>query len=125
VPGQIGTVIDAMMAVASGLCRHFLCFTTFSESNRPSLRGQGGAEAVRGEPAWALPYGCASLVNWLALYATQYCSKYGVDPDFLGAIAVSTRAHAARNPAALYQEPLTLEAYCAARMVSSPFRLFD
>jgi acetyl-CoA acetyltransferase/uncharacterized OB-fold protein len=125
VPGQIGTVIDAMMAVASGLCRHVLCFTSFSQSNRPSLRGQASGEPVRGEPAWSLPYGCASPANWLALYASQYCARYGVDPDFLGAIAVSTRAHAARNPAALYQEPLTLDAYRAARLVSSPFRLFD
>jgi acetyl-CoA acetyltransferase/uncharacterized OB-fold protein len=125
VPGQIGTVIDAMMAVASGLCRHVLCFTSFAESQRPSLRGHHNAEPVRGEPAWALPYGCASPANWLALYASQYCAKYGVDPDFLGTIAVSTRAHAARNPAALFQEPLTMEAYRAARMVSSPFRLFD
>lgn len=125
VPGQIGTVIDAMMAVASGLCRHVLCFTSFSESNRPSLRGQDNAGAVRGEPAWALAYGCASPANWLALYTSQYCAKYGVDPDFLGAIAVSTRAHAARNPAAIYQERLTMDAYRAARMVSSPFRLFD
>ncbi len=125
VPGQIGTVIDAMMAVASGLCRHVLCFTSFSEKKRPSHRHGASGLKVQGEPAWALPFGCASPANWLALYASQYCAKYAVDADFLGAIAISARTYAARNPAALYRHPIDMETYRAARMISSPFRLLD
>ncbi len=125
VPGQAGVVVDAMMAVASGLCRHVLCFTSFSERNRPALRDVDGPERLHGEPAWFLPYGCASPVNWLALYASQYCAKYRVDPDFLGLIAINARMHALRNPLALYREPLDMGAYRAARMISSPFRLYD
>lgn len=125
VPGQIGTVIDAMMAVASGLCRHVLCFTSFSEKKRPSLRHGGSGATVQGEPAWSLPFGCGSPANWLALYASQYCAKYGVDADFLSAIAISARTHATRNPDALYRDPMDLETYRAARLISSPFRLLD
>jgi acetyl-CoA acetyltransferase len=125
VPGQIGTVIDAMMAVASGLCRHVLCFTSFSEKKRPSPVHGDSSVKVRGEPIWALPFGCASPANWLALYASQYCAKYAVDADFLGTIAISARTHAARNPNALYRDPIDMAAYRAARMISSPFRLLD
>lgn len=124
-PGQIGTVIDAMLAVASGLCRHVLCFTGFSESRRPSFRGTGNIEPVHHEAAWSLPFGCASPVNWLALYASHYCAKYGVDPDFLGHIAVNNRRHAGLNPNALFREPLSLDDYRNARPISTPFRLFD
>src|SRR5690606_37733975 len=55
VPGQAGALITAMMAVASGACRHVLCFTSFSESIRPAVRTGGRQERVRDELAWHLP----------------------------------------------------------------------
>ena len=44
-PGPGGSVIAAMLAVASGLCRHVLCFRTVWESTYATLglRGGGGA----------------------------------------------------------------------------------
>ena len=124
VPGQIGTVVDAMLAVSAGLCRHVLCFTAFTQHQRPIATGATDG-TVHGEPAWYVPYGCASPANWLALYASQYCARYGVDPTFLGHFAISARAHAARNPQALYRDPLDMEAYLASRLISSPLRLLD
>src|SRR5262249_2472950 len=35
------------------------------------------------------------------------------------------RTHAALNPAAIYRDPLTMEAYLNARMVTWPFGLYD
>jgi acetyl-CoA acetyltransferase/uncharacterized OB-fold protein len=124
VPGQIGTVVDAMLAVSSGLCRHVLCFTSFSQRQRP-IATVGSDGTVHGEPAWYVPFGCTSPANWLALYASQYCARYGVDPAFLGHFAISARAHAARNPQAHYRDPLDMDAYLASRMISSPLRLLD
>lgn len=122
-PGQAGTVIDAMLAVASGLCRHVLCFTSFAEMSRPSQRG--AVSRIGGELAWRLPFGAASPANWIALSASQYFARFGVDREILAPIAINARRNAAINPDALYREPIDLEAYYQARLISTPFGLLD
>jgi acetyl-CoA acetyltransferase len=124
VPGQIGAVMAGMLAVASGLCRHVLCFTSYASDRRP-VPAMSADGRVEGEPAWSLPFGCVSPANWLALYTSQYCARYGVDPMFLGHVAIASRAHAARNPLALHRDPLDMESYRASRIISSPLRLAD
>lgn len=123
VPGQAGTVITAMMAVASGLCRHVLCFTNFGQSARPAARATG--ERVSGELAWQLPFGAASPANWIALCAAHYMARFGASREMLGWIAINARANAARNPDAIYTTPLTMDDYLNARMIASPFGLYD
>jgi acetyl-CoA acetyltransferase/uncharacterized OB-fold protein len=125
VPGQTGTIIDAMLAVAAGLCRHVLCFTSFSEAGRPGFRDWASGARVTGEPRWSLPFGCASPANWLAIYAAHYMVRYRVDPDFLGWIAINARRNAALNPLSIYKDPLDMDAYLSSRVISSPFRLYD
>ena len=48
-PGPGGSVIAAMLAVASGLCRHVLCFRTVWESTYATLR-LGVAAAAAASP---------------------------------------------------------------------------
>jgi acetyl-CoA acetyltransferase len=43
----------------------------------------------------------------------------------LAQIALTGRAHAALNPRALVREPLSMDEYMSARMISSPLCLFD
>ena len=40
-------------------------------------------------------------------------------------MAVSTRYHASRNPAALYREPITIEDHQNSRMIADPLHLLD
>jgi acetyl-CoA acetyltransferase len=112
-----------MMAVASGLCRHVLCFTSFSEAARPAARVSG--PRVSGELAWQLPFGAASPANWIALYAAHYMARFGASREMLGWIALNARTNAADNPHAIYTAPLTMDDYMAARMIASPFGLHD
>lgn len=125
-PGQGGAVVAAMLAVASGLCRHVLCFRTVWESSFAALRlgGAGGARAS-GQSAWRMPFGALSAANWIAMNANQYLHRYGVPREMLGLIALNGRANAARNPAAIYREPMTMDDYLSARPITSPFGLFD
>ncbi len=124
VAGQTGNLQVAMLAVASGLCRHVLCFTNFAQAQRPSaLARQSGR--ITGELAWQLPYGAASPANWIALYASHYLHRFGVPREALAGIAIAARQHAARNPQALYQAALSLDDYLAARMIAWPFGLYD
>ena len=129
-PGQSGAVVNAMLAVASGLCRHVLCFRTVWETtsiawgNRQNT-GVGGGARISGEMEWRLPYGAMSAGNWIALMASHYFHRYGATREQLGWIPVTERAGAAHNPVAIYQEPMTIDDYLDARMITTPFGLFD
>jgi acetyl-CoA acetyltransferase/uncharacterized OB-fold protein len=125
-PGPGGSVIAAMLAVAGGLCRHVLCFRTVWESTFAALglRSRGGGR-VSGSPQWQAPYGALSAANWIAMNAHQYLHRYGATRDLLGWIAINGRANAARNPVAIYRQPMTMDDYLSARPITSPFGLYD
>ncbi len=128
-PGQIGAITTAMLAVASGLCRHVLCVRTVWEASHAALMRAGRypppISVASGMQEFRFPFGAISAAQWIALQAGHYMHRYGVGRDMLAAIAVTQRAGAARNPEALYRDPMTVEDYYAARMVSTPFGLYD
>jgi len=129
VPAQIGPVIAATMAVAAGLARHVLVYRTVSEATAAAGTGRlgigAGSRSIGGFGAYLIPYGAMSAANWLACYARRHMHEYGTTREQLAAIALAGRKHAALNPAAIYREPMTLDDYLAARMVSDPFGLYD
>ncbi|MET0902713.1 MAG: OB-fold domain-containing protein [Acidimicrobiales bacterium] len=125
-PGPGGSVIAAMLAVASGLCRHVLCFRTVWESTFAALRlGGGGGGRASGWMQWRAPFGALSAANWIGMNANQYLHRYGATREMLGWIAVNGRTNAARNPAAIYRDPMTMDDYFAARPITTPFGLYD
>jgi hypothetical protein len=76
---QLSAVIDAVMAVATGLARHVLVYRTVTEASvqeggrggigLPS-GGGGGGGGIRmgGEFAHQLPFGAYSAANWVGWY---------------------------------------------------------
>ncbi|ROO87474.1 acetyl-CoA acetyltransferase [Actinocorallia herbida] len=128
-PGQAGAIIAAMLAVASGLCRHVLCFRTVWESSHTALVRSGAWDApparATGMMEERAPFGAMSAAGWIAMQTSHYFHRYGGDRSMLGWVAVTERDGAARNPEAVYRDPLTLDDYFAARMVSTPFGLYD
>jgi acetyl-CoA acetyltransferase len=136
-PGQLGAVIDACTAVATGLCRHVLVFRSVWEGTAQGKGGRagigvggggGGGKGFRAEGAtmeFTLPFRSYSAANWIALFAQRHFHEYGTTREQLAQIALNARKNAARNPNAIYRDPMTLEDYLAARMISTPFCLFD
>jgi acetyl-CoA acetyltransferase len=128
-PGQNGSIISAMLAVAAGLCRHVLCFRTVWESTHSTLVRDGRwlPEQARatGMFEYRAPFGAMSAANWIGCNASHYLHRYGVTRETLGWIAVTERANAADNPEAVYRDPITMDDYLAARTVSTPFGLYD
>jgi acetyl-CoA acetyltransferase/uncharacterized OB-fold protein len=126
-PGPGGSIIAAMLAVASGLCRHVLCFRTVWESTFATLRlGSMGGPRVSGSLLeWRAPFGAMSAANWIGMNANHYLRRYGATREMLGYIALNDRANAARNPVAIYREPMTMDDYMNARPITSPFGLYD
>ncbi|WP_405624862.1 OB-fold domain-containing protein [Streptomyces sp. NBC_00016] len=130
VPGQIGSITAGMLAVAAGLCRHVLCFRTVWESSHSALVRSGRWQASSGGRATGMfefraPFGAMSAAQWIGCNASHYMHRYGVGREALGAIAVTARANAARNPEALHRDPMTLDDYFDARMITTPFGLYD
>ena len=131
-PGQLGAVINACSAIATGLARHVLCFRTVWESTaqgdgRRAGIGSGGGSGFRasGIMEWTLPFGAASAACWIAMFAQRHFHEYGTTREQLAQIALNARRNAGLNPAAIYREPMTLDDYFAARMITTPFCLFD
>lgn len=130
--GQIGPVIEACMAVTLGLANHVVVFRSVWESTAAQLAGGGRASTVLGaggalppQIAALAPYGAVSAVNWLAMPAMRYMHDYGMTRTQLAAIALNARANAGRNPDAVYRDPLSLDDYLTARMISEPLCLYD
>ena len=57
--------------------------------------------------------------------ASNHFHRYGTTRETLGWVALNQRANAAVNPNAIYREPLTMDDYLSARLISTPFGLYD
>jgi acetyl-CoA acetyltransferase len=133
--GQLGSVIDACLAVAAGLANHVLCFrsvwegTAQGDKGRAAVMpggggGRGGFKAS-GFMEWTLPFAAPSAAIWIAMFAQKHFHDFGTTREQLGWIAVNARRNAALNPKAIYRDPMSLDDYLAARIITTPFCLYD
>ena len=133
--GQMRAVHSAALAVAAGLARHVLVYRTVTEG---SAQGTGGRQGIGGGGGgggniprfggfmqWSIPYGAVSAANWLAMVAQRRMHEFGLTREQLGAIPINNRANAALNPKAIYTDPMSMDDYLAARMITTPLCLYD
>lgn len=125
--GPGGSVIAAVMAVATGMARHVLCFRTLWEATFSQLLKEGKAAPPGGMRTtnWQAPFGATSAAHTLALNAQRHFHRYGTTRETLGWIALNQRANAALNPTAIYRDPMTMADYLSARLITTPFGLYD
>lgn len=125
---QLGAVVAAATAVRAGLARHVICFRTVYEAaamSRPEEFPPLRREKVDGNSQWTAPFNALSAANWTAQYAMRHVKRFGLKREQLAQVALTDRTHAALNPRALVREPLTMDEYMSARMISTPLCLFD
>jgi len=128
ITSQLGAVVAAALAVKAGLARHVICFRTVYEAAamaRPDEYPPLRRDKVDGPSQWTAPFNAISAANWTAQYAMRHMKRYGLTREQLAQIALTDRANAALNPRALVREPLTMDEYMSARMVSTPLCLYD
>lgn len=127
--GQLGSVIKACMAVACGLARHVVCFRSVWEGSAQGGGGRAGIGAgipkAGGVQQWTLPFSAASAAIWVAMFAQRHFHEYGTTREQMAWIALNGRRNAALNPNAIYRQPMSLDDYLAARIISTPFCLLD
>jgi acetyl-CoA acetyltransferase len=128
-PAQLQAVVNAVMAVSMGLARHVLVYRTVTEA---TAQGSGGRQGIgvgggtaTGTSQWHVPFRAYSAANWLALYAQRHMHEFGTTERQMAQIALNGRRNASLNPKAVFRELLTIDDYLSARMITSPFRLYD
>ena len=141
--GLLTPVMSACMAVANGLARHVLVYRTVQMMGG-AIVGPDGAAPGRARPARPAGSGddppvvnvmgdmsallaahAYSAANWLAMHCRRHMHLYGTTKEQLGWLAVNSRRNAALNPRAVFREPMTMDDYLRARVVSTPFGLLD
>lgn len=127
--GQIGPAIEACMAVSLGLANHVVVYRSVWESTAQAAGGRAsvlfGGGKLPPQLEYLAPFGALSATNWLAMPAQRYMHEFGLTRQQLGTIAVNARSNAGRNPDAVYRDPMSMDDYLGARMISEPLCLYD
>jgi acetyl-CoA acetyltransferase len=121
----------AMGAVLSGQAKAVLCFRSLNGRSEARLGGSGRAgNGISGGlgsyDEFYVPYGLMTAGQTFAMMTQRHMIEYGTTAEHLAAVAITCRDHAQLTPHAMMRgKPMTLDDYLAARMISTPLRLFD
>jgi acetyl-CoA acetyltransferase len=127
---QILSVAIAVMAIEAGLASTVLCgygrdaWSRTHKSDEARVKNQTRPDDQHAQE-FGPEYGYFGAVAAHAFGAQRHMHEFGTTREQFAEIAVAFREHAARNPAAQIRKPLTVEDYFKARLIVSPFGLFD
>jgi acetyl-CoA acetyltransferase len=141
--GACAAVANAAMAVETGAAEAVVVYRSLCQGQfRRFGQGPGNIPGRVGPPriphvrkaaslleahvAFTMPFGMFSPPIAYAMVLRRHMHRFGTTVEQMGHVAVTTRAHAARNPRAVMGDrPMTMDDYLSSRLVSEPFRLFD
>jgi acetyl-CoA acetyltransferase len=111
----------AAMAIATGMATTVaLIYGTNQRSAGNRFRSAAGS----GSGSLEL-HGFHNIAGQGAMAFSRHAHLYGTTEEQLGWVAVTERAHAQLNPAAIFQAPLTIEDYLAEPYLVQPLRRSD
>lgn len=125
------TVMQAAMAVATGVATTVVAYRAFNERSgqRFGQVSRAAADQVNSsgvDNSFHYPVGIATPAATIALVAQRYMHEYGATSEDFGRIAVVDRKHAATNPKAWFHgRPITLDEHQASKWVVEPLHLLD
>lgn len=116
-----GGVARAMSAIRDGMCKVAVVIS----ADAPSTDWRSNYGAYR--PEFQDPPGVQGPPATFGLLMSRYIHQYGINPEALGKIAVTQRAHALHNENALtkFKKPLTMDEYMQSRVICDPLRVLD
>jgi acetyl-CoA acetyltransferase len=115
---------QAASAIASGMAETILISMADSLRSGMSRKQAMAMQSSTGHPDFEQPYGLP-VPAYYALIGTAHMAEYGTTAEQYAEVAVSCRAHAARNPTAQKRDPITVEDVLASRMIADPLHLLD
>ncbi len=126
-----GTVLQAAMAVATGVADVVVCYRGFNERSgsrfgQVSVAANAQVNTNGLDNAWTYPMGLGTPAATVAMAARRYMHEFGATSEDFGRVAVADRKHAATNPNAFFfGKPITLADHQASRMIADPLHLLD
>jgi acetyl-CoA acetyltransferase len=117
-------VRHAAAAIRAGYASTVLI--THGESGRSRVGAARYAQApssIQGQ--FEAPYGVFGPTTAFTIPALRYMKEYGLTHEQLAYVAVAQRRWAAKNPRAMYRDPITVDDVLASRIVAYPFHLLE
>jgi len=129
--GSCAIVGHAANALLTGQAKYVVCYRAMN-GNSGVRYGTSMGRSVRSTVGGGYsyeefhrPYGLTSPAQFFALLAKRHMIEFGTPQEALGAVAVACRNHAARNPHAQMQTPITIDDYLHSRWIAEPLHLLD
>lgn len=120
-----GLAFDAAVErIESGRARVAVALAVSRELHVPTEEHMELTMRAVGDVDFHAPFGVTPIA-WYALNATRYLADHGATREQLAAVAVKNRRHAALNPLAQFQDPITVEDVIGARPIVRPLHLLD
>lgn len=127
--GGCGSVLHAMMAVASGVSDVCVVYRAMNERSEYRFgQPMSGLMPTAENALFAYHafHGLQTAAAMMAMSIRRYMHDYGAGEEDFATIAVAARKHAATNPNAFfYGAPITRDDYFASRKIADPLRLLD
>jgi acetyl-CoA acetyltransferase len=133
--GSAGAAGLGAAAIHAGLATYTVTLMTLQQANRrlggsavgPSTDPLANypASMINASVAFTLPATIASPGQNFAMITNRHMYQYGTTREHFAQICISQRDNAIRRPTSLMRQPLTLDDYFNARMISEPLCLFD
>ncbi len=117
-------VHHAAAAIANGVCETVLIAMADNLLTGFSREQAMATQSSVGHAQFETPYG-PTVPALYALIAQAHMATYGTTPEQLASIAVVCRKHAALNPEAQKQEPISVRDVLDSRMIADPLHLLD
>jgi acetyl-CoA acetyltransferase len=117
-------VRHAAAAIRAGYASTVL--VTHGESGRSRVgagRFAPSPSSIQGQ--FEAPYGVFGATTAFTIPALRYMKDYGLTHEQLAYVAVAQRRWAAKNPRAMYRDPITVDDVLASRLVAYPFHLLE
>lgn len=114
----------AAAAIVTGVADTILVSMADSLRSFMSREQAMRVQSSTGHPQFEQPYG-PTVPAYYALIGQAHMAQFGTTSEQFAEVAVSCRAHAARNPTAQMREPITVEDVLASRMIADPLHLLD
>jgi acetyl-CoA acetyltransferase len=127
--GACALLLQAAMAVATGVCRAVVCYRAMNERSESRFGGPIGFGGIGSEAvltAFHTVHGLQTAAAMMAMTMRRYMHDTGATSEDFATISITARKHAATNPAAyFYGKPITIDDHQASRMICDPLRLLD
>jgi acetyl-CoA acetyltransferase len=120
--GSVGAPLLAAQAIATGAAKTVVCYFGVDWGSAP-----GGPYRFHGTDPYKasleMPFGFYGQPVYFAAVARRYMHRYGLTPEDLADVAISTRAWAALHPGAMKRTPITRADHLSSSMIADPLRV--